>query len=41
MTGLPPVQVPFKAGFTSFCDTHSEDVQNCVRYFIQGAQQLE
>jgi len=36
-TGLLPVQVPFKTGFTLLSDTLSKDVQNCFRYLIQGA----
>jgi len=36
---LLPVQVPFKTGFTLFSDTLPEDVQNYIRYLIQG--QLE
>jgi hypothetical protein len=40
-TGLLLVQVSFKTGFTFFSDTLSEDVQNCVRYLIQGTKELE
>ena len=40
-TGLLPVQVPFKTGFTLFSDTLPKDAQNCFRYLIQGAQLLE